>query len=102
MLCANTCVGIKDISATFLSSVTAISRVTTRRNLLSWIDCRALGIGSDAMTLRLQEEQKLMINSGTMYGPGGEGFIRLNIACPRTLLVEGLERMARVLEQNEE
>ncbi len=43
-----------------------------------------------------------MINSGTMYGPGGEGFIRLNIACPRTLLVEGLERMARVLEQNEE
>lgn len=46
------------------------------------------------MTLRLQEEQKLMINSGTMYGPGGEGFIRLNIACPRTLLVEGLERMA--------
>lgn len=69
---------------------------------LVWIDCRALGIGSDAMTLRLQEEQKLMINSGTMYGPGGEGFIRLNIACPRTLLVEGLERMARVLEQNEE
>ena len=69
---------------------------------LVWIDCRALGIGSDAMTLRLQEEQKLMINSGTMYGSGGEGFIRLNIACPRTLLVEGLERMARVLEQNEE
>ena len=69
---------------------------------LVWIDCRALGIGSDATTLRLQEEQKLMINSGTMYGPGGEGFIRLNIACPRTLLVEGLERMSRVLEQNEE
>ena len=38
-----------------------------------------------------------MINSGTMYGPGGEGYIRLNIACPRTLLEEGLERMARVL-----
>ena len=69
---------------------------------LVWIDCRALGIGSDATTLRLQEEQKLMINSGTMYGPGGEGFIRLNIACPRALLADGLERMARVLEQNEE
>ena len=69
---------------------------------LVWIDCRALGIGSDATTLRLQEEQKLMINSGTMYGPGGEGFIRLNIAYPRALLADGLERMARVLEQNEE
>ena len=65
---------------------------------LVWIDCRALGIGSDATTLRLQEGQKLMVNSGTMYGPGGEGFIRLNIACPRTLLADGLERMARVLE----
>lgn len=65
---------------------------------LVWIDCRALGIGSDATTLRLQEEQKLIVNSGTMYGPGGEGFIRLNIACPRALLTDGLERMARVLE----
>lgn len=67
---------------------------------LVWIDCRALGIGSDATTLRLQKQQKLMVNSGTMYGPGGEGFIRLNIAYPRTLLVDGLERIARVLKCN--
>ena len=39
---------------------------------LVWIDCRALGIGSDATTLRLQEEQKLMINSGTMYDPAAK------------------------------
>ena len=65
---------------------------------LVWIDCRALGIGTDATALRLQEEQKLMVNSGTMYGHGGEGFIRLNIACPRTLLADGLERVARVLQ----
>lgn len=64
---------------------------------LVWIDCRASGIGSDATTLRLQEEQRLVVNSGTMYGPGGEGFIRLNIACPRKLLAEGLERMAKVM-----
>ena len=67
---------------------------------LVWIDCRASSIGSDATTLRLQEGQKLMVNSGTLYGPGGEGFIRLNIACPRTLLADGLERIAHVLVQN--
>lgn len=67
---------------------------------LVWIDCRASSIGPDATTLRLQEEQKLMVNSGTLYGPGGEGFIRLNIACPRTLLADGLERIAHVLVQN--
>lgn len=64
---------------------------------LVWIDCRASGLDSDAVTERLQEQQRLMVNPGTMYGPGGEGFIRLNIACPRTLLADGLERMARVL-----
>lgn len=64
---------------------------------LVWIDCRASRLDSDAVTERLQEQQRLMVNPGTMYGPGGEGFIRLNIACPRTLLADGLERMARVL-----
>jgi cystathionine beta-lyase len=63
---------------------------------LVWIDCRASGISSDVVALRLQEQQHLMVNSGTMYGPGGEGFIRLNIACPRALLADGLERMARL------
>ena len=66
---------------------------------LVWIDCRATGVGSDDTALRLQKEQKLMVNSGTLYGPGGEGFIRLNIACPRTLLADGLERTVRVLER---
>lgn len=66
---------------------------------LVWIDCRATGLGSDRTTLRLQEEQNLMVNSGTLYGPGGEGFIRLNIACPRAVLADGLERMVRVFER---
>ena len=48
----------------------------------------------------IEDTQKLMVNSGTLYGPGGEGFIRLNIACPRTLLADGLERIAHVLVQN--
>ena len=64
---------------------------------LVWVDVRAAGAGSDEVARRLQQEQKLLVNSGTMYGPGGDGFIRVNIACPRTLLAEGLERIARVL-----
>jgi cystathionine beta-lyase len=34
------------------------------------------------------------LDEGSKFGPGGEGFLRLNIACPRTLLEEALERMA--------
>ena len=39
-----------------------------------------------------------MVNPGTMYGPGGEGFLRLNMACPRALWQEGLERLANGLD----
>lgn len=64
---------------------------------LVWIDISASRMNADEVTSRLLDEQKLMVNSGTMYGPGGENFIRLNIACPRPLLLDGLERLNRVL-----
>lgn len=65
---------------------------------LAWIDCRALGVGSERITQRLLDEGRLMVNAGTLYGPGGEGFIRLNFACPRTMLTEGLERLVSILK----
>ena len=64
---------------------------------LVWADCRAAGLSSDALTRRLLDEGRLHVNSGSMYGAAGEGFIRLNIACPRKLLAEGLDRLKRVL-----
>ena len=64
---------------------------------LAWIDCRATGMTSEALADRLLTEGRLFINPGSIYGPAGEGFIRLNIACPRTLLTDGLERLKKVL-----
>lgn len=64
---------------------------------LVWIDCRASGLDSDTLTSRLMTEQRLLVNSGTMYGTGGEGFLRLNIATPRSMLADGLQRMVRLL-----
>lgn len=65
---------------------------------LAWIDCRALSVGSERMAQRLMDEAWLMVNPGTLYGPGGEGFIRLNFACPRPLLTDGLERLTGILK----
>ena len=64
---------------------------------LPWLDCRHTGLTSDALADRLLHEQRLMVNPGTMYGPGGEGFLRLNMACPRSVWREGLERLAKGL-----
>ena len=64
---------------------------------LPWVDISALGVSSQAYADRLYEEAKVWVNPGTMYGPKtGEGYIRLNIACPRSRLMEALERIANL------
>lgn len=75
----------------------ALTVVPLEGTYLAWIDCRSLGVGSERMAQRLLDEARLMVNPGTLYGPGGEGFIRLNFACPRAVLAEGLERLTGIL-----
>lgn len=65
---------------------------------LEWLDIRQLGITSEEATQRLLSEGKVLVNSGVMYGEqAGEGFIRVNIACPRSQLMTALESMRKVL-----
>jgi cystathionine beta-lyase len=64
---------------------------------LVWVDCRELNIDVDTLCERLLNEYGVWVNPGTMYGPqSGQGFIRINIACPRTQLMEGLRRIAKM------
>lgn len=60
---------------------------------------RASGLTSDELETKLLEEAKLRINPGSIYGEAGRDFIRLNIACPRKLLAEGLDRLRKVLKR---
>ena len=66
---------------------------------LPWVDITATGLTSFAYCDYLLSEAKVRINPGPMYGPvSGEGYIRLNIACPRSRLLEALERIARIMQ----
>ena len=61
---------------------------------LVWVDITATGMKSNDLEALLLKEGKVWVNSGTMYGKeAGEGFIRINIACPRKRLMEGLKRI---------
>ena len=80
-----------------LPSVTALPLEGT---YLMWLDCRcALHEGeapegfSERLATHLRGSAGLTLSTGTIYGPEGEGFERLNIACPRTRLKEGLRRL---------
>lgn len=65
---------------------------------LVWLDCSASGIPSKELAGRLLKQAGLWVSPGSQYGAAGEHFIRINIACPRALLNEGLERLVKVLE----
>lgn len=68
---------------------------------LAWIDCSAAEIGADKLERLLENEAKVRLNAGTMYGDGGENFLRINLACPRELIEKALPRIARVLKNQE-
>ena len=65
---------------------------------LVWVDCSVLNQSSDEIVKPLLEKEKLWVNEGSLYGEIGEGFIRINIACPRQQLIEGLNRLRRALK----
>jgi cysteine-S-conjugate beta-lyase len=63
---------------------------------LAWLDCRAAGLGEKPAEFFL-EHGRVGLNEGAIFGKEGEGFVRLNFGCPRSLLVNGLERMVKSL-----
>lgn len=66
---------------------------------LVWIDISATGLKADELTNELLQQGKVMVNSGTLYGKTtGADYLRLNIAMPRSLMLEALQRIAQVLQ----
>jgi cystathionine beta-lyase len=66
---------------------------------LVWIDFRALGLTSDVLKQLLYDEAKVWLESGSDFGTDGDGFLRINIACPRAILATALERIRHTVER---
>jgi cystathionine beta-lyase len=63
---------------------------------LAWLDCRNSAVRGDPYRYFL-EKAKVALSAGPAYGKTGEGFVRLNFGCPRSILLEALERMKSAL-----
>jgi cysteine-S-conjugate beta-lyase len=64
---------------------------------LVWLDCRGLGLDAAALQHLVREEAHVYLDDGILFGEEGAGFERLNIACPRSLLEEAMERISRAI-----
>ncbi len=65
---------------------------------LGWIDCREAGIPGDSPFKFFLEKAGVGLNDGSIFGPGGEGFVRLNFGCPRETLMLGLDKIRNALD----
>ncbi len=65
---------------------------------LVWLDCRGLGLNKDELQTFMREKARLYLDEGYVFGPEGEGFERVNIACPRHILADALERIKEAVQ----
>jgi len=75
-----------------------ISVVRPEGTYLAWLDCRGLGLDKWALKHLMLNEARVFLDEGFIFGPEGEGFERINIACPRSILVEALERIREAMD----
>ncbi|MFO7617405.1 MAG: PatB family C-S lyase [Bacteroidales bacterium] len=66
---------------------------------MAWLDFRKLGLAQADLERFLVEKARLGLNTGTQFGPGGEGFMRLNFGCPRATLEQALEQLKKAINQ---
>ena len=68
-------------------------------SFLVWLDCRELKLPQAELVELFEKKAGLALNDGAMFGPGGEGYMRLNVGCPRALLSEAMDRLAKALKE---
>ena len=66
---------------------------------LVWLDLRALNLSAEEQRKLIVEDAKLWLDTGSMFGAEGAGFERINIACPRKILEEAMDRLAGALQK---
>ena len=86
---------VKDFLAQNIPGVTFREPEAT---YLLWLDFRALELDHEELKTMMIEEAGLALNSGVDFGEEGDGFMRLNVACPQEMLKKALQRLQKVVE----
>jgi cystathionine beta-lyase len=96
----NSLIQVLERNLSFLKSfiskhLPTVSVIEPEGTYLVWLDFRALGLDHKELEKKMLKDAKLALDSGYKFGIGGEGFERINIACPLSILEESLERISK-------
>src|SRR5699024_3899503 len=82
----------------FATHVPELKVIPSEGTYLLWIDCSELGMNDQTLQTFMIEEAKVGLNAGSSYGEEGKQFMRMNIACPRQTLEEGVKRIIHAVK----
>lgn len=75
-----------------------VSMIDIEGTYLVWLDFHKTGLSAEELDRRIILNAKLWLDSGKIFGKCGEGFQRINVACPRSILKEALDRIKNILK----
>ncbi|MBP6230369.1 MAG: PatB family C-S lyase [Paludibacteraceae bacterium] len=82
----------------FAQHIPSIQVVVPEASFLIWLDCRQLGMTSSELKDFMVHKAKVIMNDGATFGQGGEGFQRINVACPRSVLEKALYQIKQAID----
>jgi cystathionine beta-lyase len=90
----------RDYAFDFINSeLPGVSMVKPEGTYLAWLDCREIDI-DEKHNKFFKDHARVLMNDGNWFGKGGEGFVRLNFGCPRSMLERALIRMKEAITAN--
>ena len=78
--------------------IPGIRPLRPQASFLVWLDCNGLGLNHEQLLDLFIDKAHLALNDGEMFGPGGEGFMRLNIGTPRAVLRQALNQLTEAVK----
>jgi cysteine-S-conjugate beta-lyase len=81
----------------FSKRIPKIKVIKPQGTYLVWLDCRKLGMDNQALKSFMSDKARVGFDDGFLFGAAGSGFERMNIACPRTILLEALARIEKAV-----
>jgi len=91
---------LRVLNTFFEENLPQINVIQPEGTYLVWIDFRTLGLDAKALETLMQKKAKIALDEGYIFGKAGEGFERINIACPRKTLEDGLQRIKKAVNDH--
>jgi len=78
-------------------NIPSVSMLKPQASYLVFLDCRQLELTQEKLVNLFVDKAHLALNDGTMFGKQGEGFMRLNVGCPRSVLQQALQQLKQAV-----